>query len=220
MNTASTTARGTGIPSVLLKTTMAATGLLMAGWLTLHMLGNLLVFGGPELMNAYAEKLRATGLLWPMRALLSVALTLHVLCAGATSARAWAARRVRYHAPLRAAASTLASRSMRAGGALLLIYLVYHVATLYGVGQAGYVPGDVHHNLVALLRNPWHAGSYVIATGLVALHLAHGLGSALISLGKGPGRREAWVRRGLRTWASLVTLGFAAPCAACYLGWV
>jgi succinate dehydrogenase / fumarate reductase cytochrome b subunit len=220
MNIQRVKATGTGIPSVLIKAAMAATGLMMAAWLTLHMLGNLLCFGGPLLMNTYAEKLRATGLLWPMRATLLAALTLHVVCAFASSARAWSARRVRYHAPLRAAASTLASRSMRAGGALLLVYLIYHVATLYGVGQAAFVPGDVHHNLVALLRNPWHAGSYVIATGLVAMHLAHGLRSALISLGWGPGRREVWLRRGLRTWAGLVTLGFAAPSVACYLGWV
>ena len=152
--------------------------------------------------------------------LLLATLLIHVLCASATSARAWAARPVRYRAPLRAAASTLASRSMRAGGSVLLVYLAYHIATIYGVGQPAFVPGDVHHNLVALLRNPWHAGAYVIATGLLALHLAHGLGSALITLGWGPGRRERWVRRSMRAWAGLITLGFTAPCVACHLGWV
>jgi succinate dehydrogenase / fumarate reductase cytochrome b subunit len=220
MNAQSVTLPGTRIPSVLLKAAMAATGFLMAGWLTLHMAGNLLIFGGAELTNSYAAKLRETGMLWPMRAVLLSALAIHVLCASATSVRAWAARPVRYRTPLRAAASTLASRSMRAGGALLLVYLGYHVATLYGVGHPSYVPGDVHHNLVALLRNPWHASGYVIATGCLALHLAHGLGSALITLGWGPGRRERWVRRGLQSWAGLITLGFTAPCLACYIGWV
>jgi succinate dehydrogenase / fumarate reductase cytochrome b subunit len=220
MNTRSITLTGTRIPSVLLKAAMAASGFLMAGWLTLHMAGNLLIFGGAELTNRYAVKLHETGMLWPMRAVMLSVLTIHVLCASATSARAWAARPVRYRAPLRAAASTLASRSMRAGGALLLVYLGYHIATIYGVGQPGFVPGGVHHNLVALLLNPWHAALYLVATGLLALHLAHGLGSALITLGWGPGRRERWVRRGMRTWAAVITLGFAAPCLACYFGWV
>ena len=52
---------------MLLKAAMAATGFLMAGWLTLHMAGNLLIFGAAELTNRYAAKLHETGMLWPMR---------------------------------------------------------------------------------------------------------------------------------------------------------
>ena len=210
----------TRVPSVLIKATMALTGLLMAGWLTLHMVGNLLIFGGADLFNAYAARLRETGLLWPMRAVLLSALSVHALSAAATSLRAWAARPVRYHAPLRAAASTLGSRTMRAGGALLLGFLVYHVATLYGAGHPSYVAGDVYSNLVALLRKPAHAALYACATGLVTLHLAHGLRSSLQSLGWTFGKREAFVRRALQIWTGLVTLGFVVPIVATIMGWV
>ena len=50
------------LPSISVKAAMAVSGLLMAVWLTLHMLANLLVFAGPGLINGYALSLRASGL--------------------------------------------------------------------------------------------------------------------------------------------------------------
>src|SRR5262245_32604046 len=81
MNTATETRSLARASSISLKAAMAITGFLMAGWLTLHMLGNLLVFAGPDVMNAYAAKLRDTGLLWPMRAALLAILAIHATCA-------------------------------------------------------------------------------------------------------------------------------------------
>jgi succinate dehydrogenase / fumarate reductase cytochrome b subunit len=219
MNTMARTLASDRPASVLLKTGMAVTGFVMAGWLTLHMLGNLLVFGGPELMNGYAVKLRDTGLLWPMRLGLVVALALHVVCAVWTSRQAWAARPTRYKVALRSRATTLAARSMRWSGALLFVYLVYHVAQLYGVGHPDYVPGDVHHNLLQLMLQPLPAAVYIAATALICLHLAHGLGSALISLGFVARRRAPLVRRILGSWAAIVTLGFVVEALAPLLGW-
>lgn len=193
---------------------MAVTGFLMAGWLTLHMLGNLLVFAGPEVVNAYAAKLRDSGLLWPMRGALIAILAVHVTCAVLTARQGWAARPQRYRFALRHHASSWGARTMRIGGALLLAYLVYHVAQLYGVGHPAYVPGDVHHNLVLVLREPGQAALYILATAFVALHLAHGLESALITLGVVPGRRKRQVRRALRVWMWTVTAGFAVEAVA------
>jgi succinate dehydrogenase / fumarate reductase cytochrome b subunit len=195
--------------SVLLKVAMAVTGFVMAVWLTLHMLGNLSMFGGPELMNGYALKLRATGLLWPMRLGLVAALGVHVVCAVLTTRQGLAARPTRYTVALRHRATTWAARTMRWSGALLLLYLGYHVAQLYGVGHPSYVEGDVYHNLVRVLVQPLHAAIYLLATALFTLHLAHGLGSALISLGMFTRKRERVVQRGLNVWAWLVTAGFA-----------
>jgi succinate dehydrogenase / fumarate reductase cytochrome b subunit len=214
------TERAVPIPSILQKVAMALTGALMAGWLTLHMLGNMFVFAGPELYNAYGEKLRASGLLWPMRIMMVGALSVHVVAAWATTRRAFAARPVRYRAGRKYGASTLASRTMRITGALLLPYLVYHIAMIYGVGHPSFRTGDAHHNLVALLQIPWHATAYVTVTGLMALHLAHGLTSALVSLGWAQGMTEGRLRRVMHAWAAIVTGGFAAQTLAIALGWV
>jgi succinate dehydrogenase / fumarate reductase cytochrome b subunit len=203
---------------VLLKAAMAVSGAAMALWLTLHMLGNLTVFAGPEVMNGYAEKVRATGLLWPVRAGLVLALVVHVLCAVLTARQSWSARPHRYHA-LRHRASSAAGRSMRSTGALLLAYVVFHVAQIYGVGQSAFVAGDVHRHLLRLMQVPWNLGLYLAATALVSLHLAHGLRSSLTSLGMVPGSREPLVRRTLYGWAALVTLGFAIEGLGSALGW-
>jgi succinate dehydrogenase / fumarate reductase cytochrome b subunit len=205
-------------PSVSLKAAMAVTGFAMALWLTLHMLGNLLVFAGPTVMNAYSVKLRETGLLWPMRLALVAILAVHVSCAALTTRQAWSARHLRYRISLRHHASSWGARTMRLGGGLLLGYIVFHVAQLYGVGHRSYVPGDVYHNLESLLREPLQASIYVVASGFLALHLAHGLGSGLITLGVVPGRRRLFVRRALRGWAWIVTLGFGVEAVAPLLG--
>ncbi len=196
------------LPSLTLKAAMAITGLLMAGWVTVHMLALLTVFAGPALMNGYAHKLRETGLLWPMRAVLGGALLVHVAAAIATTRRTRAARPIAYQYAARAQMAGWASRSMRLGGALLGAYLVYHVAHIYGVGHVDYVPGNVHHNLLAILREPLHALAYLVGTAFVALHLAHGLESALRSLGWFESDKPQKLRRVLRGWAWTVSGGF------------
>jgi succinate dehydrogenase / fumarate reductase cytochrome b subunit len=204
--------------SVSLKAAMAATGFAMAFWLTLHMLGNLSVFFGPAVMNGYALKLRETGLVWPMRVALLVILAVHVFCAVLTTRQGLAARPHRYRVALKHHASSWGARSMRIGGVLLFAYAAYHVAQLYGVGHAAYVPGDVYHNLAFVLGQPLHAVLYVVATAFLTLHLAHGLGSALISLGVIPGRRRRLVRKSLNAWVVVVTAGFAVEALAPLVG--
>ena len=195
--------------SIVLKAAMAVSGFGMALWLTLHMLGNLGVFLGPEVLNGYALKLRATGLVWPMRVVMLGLLGVHVACAVWTTRRGLAARPERYRVILRGRASSWGSRTMRVGGALLLMYVVYHVAQLYGLGQPDYRSGDVYHNVLGVLANPLHAVIYLVATFVAALHLAHGLGSALISLGIVPGRRQRQIRAALRAWVWILTVGFS-----------
>lgn len=220
MNTLTRTRTQVRPASVLLKVAMAVTGLAMAGWLTLHMLALMMVFAGPELMNGYGVALRGTGLLWPVRTVLVAALGVHVVCAVWTSQQAWSARPTRYGVALRSRVTTLAARSMRASGALLLVYVLYHVAQIYGVGHPDYIAGDVHHNLLQILLRPLQAALYVAAAALVSLHLAHGLGSALISLGLVARKRARLVRRSLEAWAALVTLGFTTVALAPLLGLV
>jgi hypothetical protein len=69
-----------------------------------------------------------------------------------------------------------------------------------------------------VLAQPIHALLYLFATALFTLHLAHGLGSALISLGMFTRKRERVVQRGLDVWAWLVTAGFAVETLVVVLG--
>src|ERR687890_946843 len=64
------------------KVIMAVTGLVWVAYLITHMLANLLVFQGPEKINAYSAFLHGTGgALWAARLVLIAALVFHVVAA-------------------------------------------------------------------------------------------------------------------------------------------
>ena len=61
---------------------MAVTGLILIGFVVGHVLGNLLVFRGPQRLNEYSAFLRGLGgLLWAVRAVLLAAVILHIVAA-------------------------------------------------------------------------------------------------------------------------------------------
>src|SRR5215510_15460568 len=61
------------------KAIMAITGLVLFGFLIAHMLGNLQIFLGSEVMNHYAETLHGNpALLWTVRIILLVSVVLHI----------------------------------------------------------------------------------------------------------------------------------------------
>src|SRR5215472_2828875 len=61
------------------KAIMAVTGLILVGFLIAHMLGNLQIFLGPEIMNHYAETLHGNpALLWTVRTILLISVILHI----------------------------------------------------------------------------------------------------------------------------------------------
>lgn len=197
--------------TVLVKVAMALSGVGMALWVTLHMAGNLLWLLGPQAMNFYGGLLHGSGVLWPVRLLLVTGVGVHVLGALLTTRQGLRARPIRYRNGLRPQASSLSSRTMRLSGVLLLLFLGYHVLSVYGVGHPAYVHAQFHHNLSALLAQPLDAIALVLASGLLCMHLSHGLASAWTSVGLISARREAQLRRGLSIWTALVTLGFLAP---------
>ena len=98
------------------KFVMGATGLIGVGFVIGHMAGNLLVFRGPEAINAYAHFLQSTGeLLWIARIVLIGAVILHVVAAYQLTLQNRAARPVGY-VNREPQVSTLAARTMRWGG--------------------------------------------------------------------------------------------------------
>src|SRR5688572_32682287 len=103
------------------KIIMAVTGLVLVVFVIGHMAGNLQQFLGPAKMNAYAAFLKSTGeLLWLVRIGLLVATILHVVMAWQLTQIKRAARPINYN-QREPQVSTLASRTMRWGGALLLV---------------------------------------------------------------------------------------------------
>ena len=116
------------------KIAMAVTGIILIGFIVVHMLGNLKVFQGPEAFNHYAEGLRELGapffgrsqLLWLLRIGLIVSVIIHIVAATQLTLRARAARRQGYR-KFDSLAFSYASRTMVWGGVIILLFVVYHL---------------------------------------------------------------------------------------------
>ena len=207
------------------KAVMAVTGLVMVLFLLVHALGNLKVFFGPHDFDGYAAWLRTIGepvlhgawYLWIQRAVLLVALVLHVTCAAQLSRRDRAARGARYAHRQRARAS-FATRTMRWGGVIIALFLVWHLLDLtVGVTNPDYVAGSPYHNVVADFQVWWINLVYIIGVLMVGLHINHGFWSAAATLGFGGRARVGLVGSVL---AVVITVGFLAVPVGVMIGLV
>lgn len=165
---------------------VALTGLALTGFVLAHLSGNLLLFAGPEAMNAYAANLKKLGaLLWVARAGLLLAAVVHIGLAIKLNIDNRKARPIKYSCE-KTMEATFASRYMAQTGLLLFAFIAYHLAhfTFRVVGDADTLPPeDVYGMVVQGFSNPVISGFYVFAMGVLALHLRHGVSSVFQTLG-------------------------------------
>ncbi|NIR45473.1 MAG: succinate dehydrogenase cytochrome b subunit [Gemmatimonadetes bacterium] len=169
------------------KMVMAVTGIVLVVFVIGHMIGNLQVYIGPEAINHYGELLRELlhgGFIWVARGGLLAAVLLHIWAATALTLDSWKARPVGYRRRQQWTESTYASRTMRWGGPILLIFIVYHLLHFTtGTAHNDFVAGDVYHNVVAGFSIWWVSAFYIFAQLVLGLHLYHGVWSMLQTLG-------------------------------------
>jgi len=205
------------------KVVMAATGLVLFGFVLGHFVGNLTLYLGREAINAYSAFLHGFlhgGGLWAARAVLAACAVLHVWSATSLTLDSWAARPQGYRR-WTAKDSTYASRTMRWGGVILFAFIVFHLLTLtFGRFQPDYRPGDVYDNVVGSFRQWPVALFYVVAMVLLALHLDHGVWSLCQTLGLSHPRWKRWARRAARGFALLILVGNGSFPIAVLAGWV
>jgi len=196
--------------SVGKKAVMAVTGLVMIGFLIIHALGNLQVFSGPLKINEYSAALRRLGpLLWIARGGLIVALVLHVIAAYQLTRRMQTARPVGY-AVQDPQVSTVAARTIRWGGVLLLVFVVLHLLHFtFGTIHPAFDHKDVYGNLVAGFQIWWVALLYVAAMVGLGLHLYHGTWSSIRTLGLTRPSGDPLKRRVAAVLAWALYLGFS-----------
>jgi succinate dehydrogenase / fumarate reductase, cytochrome b subunit len=197
------------------KAVMAVTGIVLFGFVLVHMLGNLKLYEGSQVLNSYARFLRTmgtpavppSGLLWIARAILLVAVVLHMWAAWQVTQMSRTARPQAY-ARRDFVEASYASRTMRWGGVILLLFVVYHLLDLtFGAVNPSFREGDVYHNVVASFSVWWVSAFYVVAQVALGFHLYHGLWSLFQSLGWNHPRFNRW-RRGFATaFAWIITVG-------------
>jgi succinate dehydrogenase / fumarate reductase, cytochrome b subunit len=206
--------------SVGKKAVMAVSGLIMVAYLVTHVLANLLVFQGPANINAYSAFLHGTGgALWAARLVLLAALVLHIVAAVQLATRRFEARPERYAGGRDPQVSTWASRTIRWGGGLILVFLVYHILHFtIGTAHPNFIEGNPYHNVATAFGDLAVVIVYVIAMAAVGLHLYHGVWSSGRSLGVSPPSPHPLRRQIALVLALLIWLGFTVIPIAVYAG--
>lgn len=221
---------------------MALSGLIMVVYLILHMYGNLMMFAGrnPETgvygYDEYAHHLRVlgtpvlpeNGALWLIRIVLLVAILVHIWSAFTLWSRARKATGgSRRYASTRALQRSYSSYTMRWGGLVILLFVIYHLLHFTIPAGAGTVidtaPGatSIFPRVVESFSQPVVLVSYVIAMIAVGLHLRHGFWSAFATLGANtsPTARARWNIVAILV-ALVITLGFLAGPTAILFDWI
>jgi len=203
------------------KIVMAITGLVLFGFVIVHMIGNLQAYIGPEALNAYAvwlrELLHGAGL-WIARAVLLAAVVLHIWAAVSLTIENKKARPVGYR-QRRWVESTYASRTMVWSGPILALFIVYHLLHLTtGTVHPSFVEGDVYHNFVSGFRVLPVSAFYIIAMLALGLHLYHGAWSMLQTLGLSHPRWNRLRKAFAGTLTAVVVLGNISFPVAVLLG--
>ena len=214
--------------SVGKKILMALSGAFLFGFVVLHMLGNLKVFYGEESFDAYAEFIRAvgypaiphSGVLWALRIALLLAVLLHITAAFQTWSQSRSARTQGYR-KLDDLSFSYASRTMRWGGVIIGLFIVYHILH-FTTGQAhpDFIPGRAYHNFIVGFQNPLVLGFYLIAQAALCLHLYHGLWSATQTMGLNHPRYNAMRRPVALGIALAIFAGFVIPPVLVFTGFI
>jgi succinate dehydrogenase / fumarate reductase cytochrome b subunit len=180
------------------KYVMAVTGVALFAFVVGHLVGNLQVFGPPDLINTYAHFLKSKpGLLWGARLGLLVCVGLHIAAAVGLTMANREARPVQYVGDT-GYGSTTRSRYMLVSGLVILAFIIYHLAhftaLLPGINGSldfrklttelhGENVADVYAMMILGFQVWWVVLFYLIAQALLFMHLGHGLAAMFQSVG-------------------------------------
>jgi len=191
------------------KAIMAVTGLILFGFLIVHMLGNLQVFLGRDVMNHYAETLHGNpALLWTARTILLISVALHIWASIQLSIIKKDARPVSYVKRANVG-SSWASRSMMLSGPIIAAFVVFHLLHLTtGTIHPQFVELHAYENLVTGFLVVPFALVYIVVMILIGFHLSHGVWSMFQSMGMSHPRYTPLIKRFASIFSWILVAGF------------
>lgn len=204
--------------SVGRKFVVALSGLFLVTFLTVHLVVNLTMLLGAEVYNSAAHWMGSNPAVQAIRPLLVAGLLVHIALSAYLAWINFAARPTRYAVVSPAGGSTWQARHMFLLGSLLVLFLALHLSSFairmtFGSPDPFLIDGVVMKDAYTLVTERfalwWYVALYVVAMVVLGLHLAHGVQSALHTLGL---TNERWQRRWLvvgRVYAIVVAGGFA-----------
>ncbi|NJK79145.1 MAG: succinate dehydrogenase cytochrome b subunit [Chloroflexaceae bacterium] len=198
------------------KVVMAVTGLILLGFVVVHMIGNLKVFAGAAALNEYAYHLRLLGepifgyeqFLWIARVVLLGAVVMHIVSAAQLTIQNRNSRSTSYDQSKGIQpAYRYASYTMRWGGIVILLFIIFHLLHFtfgfVGYGSGGFLHPEgagynttfyVYDNFINGFRVPIVSIFYMIAMVALALHIYHGTWSMFQTLGLNGSRTDGMWR--------------------------
>ena len=183
---------------------MALSGLVLVGFVFVHMAGNLQVLAGQEQINSYAHSLQSLPwfILWGSRLFLLAAVLVHAWTAYSLISENRIARPKANEVEITKRAGW-SSLKMGLTGTIILAFVVFHllhftIRTIYPeyaemktlVGSPD--ESEIHDAFLMIISGFKHdivSIFYVVAMFLLCRHLAHGFSSVFQSLGV---RSESW----------------------------
>ncbi len=172
------------------KQIMGITGLAWSLFVLSHMVGNMLIFVGPEAYNKYSHALISNPLIYIAEAGLVLTLVLHIINGIALTIENRRARPTKYAIPTNGEkAARFQSKFMAFHGILLLVFIITHLITFKYGSYYSYTTADgqeirdIHRLVVEVFNQPGAVAWYVLALIGVGLHLSHGFYSSFASLG-------------------------------------
>lgn len=215
------------------KLVVAITGLFLLLFLAGHLIGNLVVFMGPEPFNAYAYFLHhmAHGAgIWVFRIVMLAMLGAHIIATILLTRQNRAARKsYEFQNTIQA---TRSSRYMILTGLTILLFFIYHI--LHFTVRAGneyndpqlytfILDGKEVHNAWKMVIDGfsvWYVSAfYILAMTFLASHLVHGFQSVFQTLGLRSQKTAATLNQISIAYALFIWLGFISiPIAINFFG--
>ena len=210
------------------KISMACTGLIMFGFVFVHMIGNMKIYQGAEKFDSYAKFLREFGypalgheqLLWIARIVLLACVLLHILAATQLTLMSWSARPTK-NKRTNDISFSYASRTMRYGGVVVALFIILHILHLtVGSVHPDFIVHSAYHNVITGFQVWWVSVGYMVAMVFLGLHLYHGLWSMTQTFGFENPRILKWRRPVAATLAAVIALGNISIPLAVLAGWI
>lgn len=214
--------------SVGKKILVALTGVVLAGFVLGHMIGNLLVFVGKDAINEYGHMLQHAlhgGGVWMARFGLLIAVVVHIVATIQLTRANREARPDRYGQHKQQVCSR-SSRIMIWSGLTILAFIIYHL--LHFTVHAGNDYGTYHTTLhgetvhdvyrMVIAGFSWFpaVAFYIIAMVLLCSHLSHGVSSIFQTLGIATDKSEPTFKALARAFAGIILIGNCSIPVAIY----
>lgn len=214
------------------KILVAVTGLALAGFVLGHMIGNLLVFVGPDAINEYGHMLQHSlhgAGVWIARLGLLAAVVIHIIATIQLTKANRDARPDGYGRHKQQVASK-SSTIMIWSGLTILSFIIYHLLhftvragndyATYKTTLDGETVHDVYRMVIAGFSWFPAVAFYIISMLLLSSHLSHGVSSVFQTLGIATDKSEPLFKTIGKAFALLVLVGNCSiPIAIYFFGY-